>query len=290
MLRAVSAPLLAAYVACAFIWGTTWYAIRASLEGYPTYVALALRFAIATAVLAPAALRGRRWPRGRVWGWLILAGLLDAAAYLLVYLGEERVAGAVAAVVYGTQPLVLAVLATATGVERITRRHLVGALISMAGVIVLFLDRLTVSAGQAAGVAMVLVSVVVATAYSMIMKRKADREDGVVSTTIFLAITALALGAVAVGAGERPPWPPPAGPTVALLYLAVVGSVIAFRAYFWLLGRTGLQVTSTLVFVFPLVALAVDAAFERALPLSPRAYLGAAITLGGLVVSLARRR
>jgi drug/metabolite transporter (DMT)-like permease len=54
------------------------------------------------------------------------------------------------------------------------------------------------------------------------------------------------------------------------------------------LQQAGLQVASTLVFVYPLVALVVDELFERALPLGPRTYLGAAITLGGLAVSLGR--
>jgi len=83
-------------------------------------------------------------------------------------------------------------------------------------------------------------------------------------------------------------WPPPVAPTLALLYLAIVGSVIAFLAYFWLLGKTTLLVTSTLVFVFPLVAIATDALFERDVPLTLRAYVGAAIVLGGLGVSLRR--
>jgi len=285
----VPRAVVAAYLACALIWGTTWYAIRVSIAGYPTFVALALRFALATVILAPIAARARPWPRGRVWGWLVLSGVLDAAGYLLVYLGEERVPGAVAAVVYGTQPLILAVLLTVARIERLTRRHVAGAAISIAGVIVLFLDRLDISAHQAVGVAMVVGSVVVATTYSMIMKQKAARENGLVSTTIFLAITALVLGAVALAAREPVAWPPPVRPTLAVIYLAVVGSVVAFRVYFWLLGKTGLLVTSTLVFVYPLVAIAIDAVFERELPLTPRAYLGAAITLGGLAVSLARR-
>jgi drug/metabolite transporter (DMT)-like permease len=74
---------------------------------------------------------------------------------------------------------------------------------------------------------------------------------------------------------------------VALLYLAVIGSVVAFLTYFWLLHKTSLLVTSTLVFVFPLVAIATDALFEDE-SLTARAYVGAAITLGGLAVSLRR--
>jgi drug/metabolite transporter (DMT)-like permease len=271
------------------IWGTTWYAIRVSISAYPTFLALALRFAIAAAILLPIAARARPWPAPRAWGWLVIAGVLDAAGYLLVYLGEERIPGAVAAVLYGTQPLILAVLLTATRIEQPTRRHLLGAVIALTGVVVLFLDRLDVSVHQATGVGLVVVSVVVATIYAMIMKHKTAAVNGLVSTTIFLTVTAIVLGAVTLCARDALPWPPPVGPTLALLYLAVVGSVTAFLVYFWLLGKTGLLVTSTLVFVFPLVAIATDALFERELPLTARAYLGAAITLGGLAVSLQRR-
>jgi drug/metabolite transporter (DMT)-like permease len=281
--------MVIAYLACALIWGTTWYAIRVSLVAYPTYAAVALRFAIAAAILVPIAARVRPWPRGRVWAWLALAGVLDACGYLLIYLGEERVPGAVAAVLYGTLPLILALFLTVTRIEPLTRRHLVGSVVSLLGVAVLFLDRLDISAQQAVGVGLVLASVVIATLYSMIMKQKTAALHSVVSTAVFLAVTAIVLGGVAIGAGEPVPWPPPVAPTLALLYLAIVGSVAAFLTYFWLLGKTGLVVTSTLVFVYPLVAIITDALFEREIPLTPRAYLGAAITLCGLAVSLRRR-
>ena len=69
----------------------------------------------------------------------------------------------------------------------------------------------------------------------------------------------------------------------------MIGSVVAFLAYFWLLRRTSLLVTSTLVFVYPLVAIVTDALFEHE-PADRARYVGAAITLGGLGVSLRRSR
>ena len=282
--------MIAAYLACAFIWGTTWYAIRACIADYPTYAAVALRFVIAACLLIPFALRARPWPRGRAWIYLVLAGVLDAAAYLLVYLGEERISGALAAVLYGTQPLILALLLTVARIEAITRRHLVGAIVSLVGVGVLFFDQLAVSPRQAAGVVLVIGSVVVATIYSMLMKQHAKGVHGVVATAIFLTVTAVVLGIVALVASEPLPWPPPPVATAALLYLAVVGSVAAFLIYFWLLAKTGLLLTSTLVFVYPLVAIVTDLLFERAQPLDARSYIGVAITLGGLAVSLRGRR
>lgn len=281
-----------AYCLCALIWGTTWFAIRVCIGpgGYPTLSALALRFAIAAVLLVPLAIRARAWPQdARTWAWLVAAGVLDAGGYSLVYIGEERVSGGLSAVVYGTQPLLLALLLTLVRIEHLTRRHVVGAVISLLGVVVLFLDRLEVSPDQALGVALVFGSVCLATCYNVIMKRHGQGVNPVVSTAVFIVVTAIVLGTVALVARAPIPWPPPVKPTIALGYLAVMGTVVAFLAYFWLLRRTSLLVTSTQVFVFPLVALITDALFERAISLGPTAYFGAGITLAGLAVSLRRR-
>ncbi|MGE0871617.1 MAG: DMT family transporter [Kofleriaceae bacterium] len=287
----MSRGVAAAYLACALIWGTTWFAIRVSIGegGFPTFVSLALRFAIAMAILIPIALRARPWPRGRAWGYLVLAGVLDAVAYALVYLGEERVPGAVGAVLYGTQPLILAVLLTAFRIERITPRHIIGSIVSLVGVGVLFHDRLEISSRQAAGVAMIVGSVVASTAYSMLVKQHGKRVHGVVSTAVFLTVTAIVLAIAAAIAGKPIPWPPPRNASLAVVYLAVIGTVIAFYLYFWMLQHATLVLASTLVFVFPLIAIVTDALFE-AERLGAGGYLGAAIVLGGLGVSLRRPR
>ncbi|MGE0547211.1 MAG: DMT family transporter [Kofleriaceae bacterium] len=287
----MSRAVVAAYVACALIWGTTWFAIRVSIGpgGFPTFVSLALRFAIAVVILVPIAVRVRPWPTGRAWGYLVLAGVLDAVAYTLVYLGEERVPGAVGAVLYGTQPLILAVLLTAFRIETITSRHMIGSAVSLAGVAVLFHDRLEISSRQAVGVAMIVGSVVAATGYSMLVKQHGKNVHGVASTAVFLTVTAIALGIAAIVVGEPMPWPPPRNPSIATLYLAVFGTVVAFYLYFWMLQRATLVLASTLVFVFPLIAMITDALFE-AERLGAGGYLGAAIVLGGLAVSLHRPR
>jgi drug/metabolite transporter (DMT)-like permease len=281
-----------AYATCALVWGTTWYAIRVQIGpgGYPTLEGAALRFVIASALLLAicAILRVRPWPRGaRQWGWLVVAGLLDAVGYALVYLGEETVPGGLAAVLYGLHPLLLAVLLWVTGMEPVRRGALAGAVVSIVGVAVIFLDRAEVSPAQATGVVLILGSVLASTLYAMIMKRHGEGVHVLAATTIFLTVTAIALGAVVLARGPQPiAWPPPRAPTLALLYLAVFGSVITFGTYFWLLQRISLMAISTLVFVLPLISLGVDALWEREVRLGARAYLGVAITLAGLAVNL----
>ncbi len=283
---------LLAYLVCAFVWGTTWFAIRKCIGtgGYPTMPAAALRFVIAAILLAPLALRTRSWPRGAQWTWLVVAGVLDAFGYALVYLGEERVPGGLAAVLFGTQPLLLALLLTATRMEKVGWGELAGAVVSLLGVGVIFIDRLDVSAHQAIGVALVLGSVIASTMYSMIMKRHGNNVHALMSTWIFLSVTAVCLCLAAAARGFSIPWPPPVKPTIALAYLAVFGSVIAFTTYFWLLSQVSLMTMSTLSFVLPIIALIADALFETDVRLGGRAYLGIGVTLSGLGVSLAWKR
>ena len=66
--------------------------------------------------------------------------------------------------------------------------------------------------------------------------------------------------------------------------------MVAFATWLWLLRKLPLMVTATLVFVLPVVALLVDALWEREIRLDGRAYLGIAVVLVGLAVSLLGKR
>jgi probable blue pigment (indigoidine) exporter len=293
----VSSPqrwLVAAYVVCAVIWGTTWFAIRVSLgpDGYPVLESLAIRFALATAILLPIAARCRPWPRGaRAWTWLGLAGALNAFGYLLVYVGEQEVSGGVAAVLYGTQPVVMALVLAMSRSGQVCRSDVAGALTSLLGVVLLFLDRLDASWGQALGLVLIVASVVISVGYLIIMKQQTERTHPVAATTGFVGMTAMVLVLVVLVRGSGgAAWRASAEATLALGYLVLFGTVLAFLAYFWLLSRVSLMTTGTLVFVFPIIALLVDAVWEETVVLQLRSYLGIALTLAGLAVSLAGRR
>jgi drug/metabolite transporter (DMT)-like permease len=280
------------YGTCAIIWGTTWFAIRRCIGagGYPTLKGAALRFAIAAAVLGLlyALGWGRPGPRSlRQAAALVLCGALSALGYGLVYSGEETISGGLAAVIYGTFPLCTALMATAGRVEAVTRRALVGSAFALVGIGVVFADRLDVSRAQAAGVLLVLGSVVVSALYSTLLKHFASEVHPLAATGVFLGTAAVTLGVVAPCVERAPiPWPPPAGPTVALLYLSLVGSVLVFMAYFVLLKRVTLMTVSTLALIEPIVALFVDAVGEREVVLGARAYAGVAVTIAGVAVSV----
>ena len=280
-----------AYVVCALVWGTTWYAIRVCIGpgGYPSFLSAALRFTIAAAILAAALGLGLGKPRPgrRAVGWLAVCGLLNAAAYALVYRAEEEVAGGVAAVLYGTMPLMTAAIARLTRTERLRPRAIAGALAALAGIAVIFRDRMSVSAGQGTAVVLILGSVACASTFTVFVKRHASGSSPLANTAVFFPATAAVLWLLSAAVERRPvPTPLPLAPTGALLYLAVFGSVVTFGAYFYLVRHVSLATVTTLVLVEPVIALLVDALFEHRVRASTLTYVGAAITASGVLVAI----
>ena len=210
--------------------------------------------------------------------------------YGLVYAGETRISGGLAAVIFGLLPLMTGVATFLAGTERPPARFFAGSLVALGGIAIIYADRMTASANQALGVALVFASVLVCAIYTIILKRHASDTDPLATNLPFLSAAALSLLLFAASYERQlPPWPPAVRPTVALLYLAVFGSVITFALYFYLLRRMSVTAASTLVFVEPVLALLIDAGFEREIRLGARSYAGAAVTLLGVAISLLLR-
>jgi drug/metabolite transporter (DMT)-like permease len=281
-----------AYLVCAVVWGTTWFVIRVCIgpDGYPPYAAAALRFTIAAVLLGAVWAVGiaRPGPRTRreLW-WTLAAGTFNAVGYALIYQAEQHIPGGVAALVFGTFPLAVAAIAVATRTERVRAPAVVGAMISVAGIAVLFWDRLAVSPDQALAVGLVAIAVLASASYSVILKRVTRDQHPLAATGAFCGVTAVLLwGGAVVGDTQPIPWPPPARPTIALLYLGVVGSALVFAAYMALLKRARLMAVSTLVFLQPIIALAADALWETQVRVVARTYVGGAIVLAGVAVNV----
>ncbi len=280
------------YVVCALVWSTTWFAIRVCIGegGYPTFPAAAIRFTIAALVLGALVWFGfgRPRPRGRRQiGWIAAAGAFNGIAYAMVYSAEDTLPGGMVAVLFGTYSLFTAIGAKLTSTERVRPMDIVAATLSLVGMAVVFWDRLSVSPDQAMGVGFALASVFASVVYNIIFKREANDVNALSSTALMLSVSSLTLWLVSLMRGPvELPWPPPAAPTVALLYLAILGSVVTFACYFYMLKRVSLMAASTLVLIQPVLALLVDALFEKEVRLVGRSYLGVAITFSGVALAL----
>jgi len=281
-----------AYLVCAAIWGTTWYAIRVCIAPgcYPVYPAAAIRFTVCSIILSAfwIAYRGRIEPPTRTeLVFILIGGGLSGIAYGLLYDCEQQISGGVASVIASLGPLVAAAIAMLTGTEKPTGRTISGALLALAGVAIVFHDRMQVSVEEASAIGVLLFNLFISQTSNVLMKRQAHHVAVLPVNTLFFLGSAVVLwvGAIFKGQLFLPP-DIPLRATIALLYLTFFGTLITFAAWFYLLKRVRLSTATTLAFVTPIIALIVDAFYEKKVVLGAESYVGFLIILLGVAATV----
>lgn len=279
------------YLICALVWGTTWFVIRESTLGVPLYFAAALRFSVAFVVLALAWLVGigRERIRWQSAQWLIAAGLVNGTGFLLLYFAEQKLPGGLVAVIFGTASLMTAFIAARFGLEIIRPNQVLGSVISVIGIAVISYGQLLAGVEHGLSLIAAFVAVMLAVWTSICIKRGMKEVHPITGTMIFVFTMALLTWSAAMIDPHPWIWPLPLRPVLGTIYLALAGSVIAFGCYFYLLKHVSLMVANSLVLVEPLIALLVDAAFERRAILSTVSYAGITIVLIGIALTLYRK-
>lgn len=286
-----TAKVLLAYFLCATIWGTTWFAIRVCIapNGFPTYPAAALRFTLSAAIL------GVYWlfqhykfkkPSQSELQWLFCAGAISGIAYGLLYCAEEQITGGLTAVLSATGPLIAAMIAMATRTEATSRIKIMGSIFAIAGVALVFHDRLQVSVAQASAVGIVTLVCILNAVSNVVMKRYAKEVAAIACNTIFFTAASVTLWMAAFISGKYSITAWNLAPTIALLYLTLFGTLVAFACFFYLLKHVRLSTAMTLSFVTPIIALAVDAFLEKGTILTAETYVGIAIVLLSVAISV----
>jgi drug/metabolite transporter (DMT)-like permease len=249
----IGAALFAVYV----IWGSTYLVMRVALHELPPMLMGSIRFAIAgTVLLAIGRLRGEPWPTRRQWARAAPIGvLLFAGGNGLVAVGELEVSSGLAAVVVATMPLWMALLGVLLG-ERPSGREWLGLGLGMFGVVVL-MSGAELSAAPVAAVA--LGCSPIAWAIGSMLSRRLDVPRGLIGSASFQLMGSLAMLAVGLVRGERLPGAVSAETVGAMAYLIVLGSVIGFTAYTWLLVRTRPALATSYAFVNPPLAVLLGA-------------------------------
>jgi len=242
------------------IWGSTWLFIKLGLEDLPPITFAAIRFVIACTILfVLIRARGIALPdNGRDWRLLALTGVLSFSLnYGLVFWGEQYISSGLAAVLQSTLPAFGLVIAHfhLPG-ERMTWSKIFGVVLGFAGVAVVFSNQLAIAGGKALAGSVALVLSALFAAYSNVLVKAYGRnlEPAILSggQMFFGLIPLLLIGIPLEGNPFHYRWTPLA--VVALLYLAVVGSVIAFMLYYWLVRHMDVTKTMLISLVTPVMA------------------------------------
>lgn len=278
---------LGAFAAIYLIWGSTYLAIRVAIETIPPLLMTAGRAVIAGAILLAAtwvrrgALPGRREmaETGFVGVLLVVGGNGGVA------LAERTVASSVAALAVATVPLWVTLVEALAG-RRPEAERLGGLALALAGVIVLSWPAEGDSIDPF-GLAL-LMGAALSWSLGSTLSRHAGRRVSLMSLTgIQLLTGGMVLAAISVISGEASTFDPGSlsrSSALAVVYLIVFGSLVAFSAYTYLLGVTLPSRVATYAFVNPLVAVALGTLVGGEV-ITPRIATAATLILLGVLAA-----
>ena len=219
---------LLAVVAVTAVWGVTFVQVKDAVALYPLFAFLAVRFAIASGVLAvPARKRIRSLDREGIGAGVVL-GILLAAAYALQTAGLERTTVSSTGFITGLYVVLTPLLALALFRQRMTALFWVGVVLAVAGLALLS----GIDVGDPGGDLLVLASALATAFQILLVERYANRYDAVALTFVEIAtafvgflLVALALGQLSV----------PRGWTVwgALLVTGIFASALGYLIQVW---------------------------------------------------------
>ncbi len=257
-----TAGLLAAFAAIYLIWGSTYLAIRYAVETFPPLLMMGARHLTAGAVLYGwSRWRGVPSPTLREWMHPALIGtLLFVGGHGSLAWAEQRVPSGIAALLVATLPMWVVVLARLKGTERkLSGRAWAGLVLGFIGVGVLFgpdawrhnQELNLLSSGA------VLFGTFIWAAGTIYMRSVKMPDSAVISSgmQMFAGGMSLVIAATLTGETSRFHFAAVTGRSwVALAYLIVFGSIIAFTAYSWLHTVASPSRVSTYAYVNPVVA------------------------------------
>lgn len=238
-----------------FIWGSTYLAIKFGIESFPPFLIGAIRFSIAGSVLYVAMrLLGAPNPTWQEWrGSAIVGFLLPALGHGTVCYVQQTVSSSLAALSIATAPIWMAIFSSIWG-HHITRQEWVGIAVGLAGIVLLNMG------GALHGdyvSALLLIFAAASWSFGSVWGKHLTQPKGLMAAAAQMLVGGSVLIVWSTLTGET--WPTQISPKSlgAMLFLIVLGSLVAYSAYQWLLKNVRPLVASSNTFVNPIVAFAV---------------------------------
>ena len=267
--------LLIVYV----VWGSTYLAIKVGLEAMPPLTLNAVRFLIAGAVLLGYCY-SKRWPVRHWRAGFIQGLLLPAAGTGGATWAEQSLPSGTTALLLATIPLWIVLGRRIFDHERITPAVATGLVAGIAGVVILARPAGT---GEVVATAVALGSAMCWALGTVYAGHAPRPEHAVAASAVEMLSAGAILAVVAVVAGEPARVDVTARSVVALGYLIVFGSLIAYTAYTWLLDHVAPRIAGTYAFVNPVVAVFLGW-WLLGEPIGPRVLLATAVIAAGVAL------
>jgi drug/metabolite transporter (DMT)-like permease len=273
------------------VWGSGYLASKTGLQYAPPFTFLTLRFAFGIVCVVPWLLWVRpRWPSGRrEWFHVCVAGLLMHAVNLggshyAQYLGMSA---GVTALLLATQPLLTAVVAHRFMHQRLAPAQWFGVLLGLAGVALVVWHKVDVRAVSGASLLAVGISLVAITSGTLYQRALCAQVDLRSASLIqFAASVALLLPLAFLVEGFQVRWHWALFGAIA--FLVILASILAVNALHALMRRGHATKVTSLLFLTPIVAVALEWLLFGVVP-TALSIVGIAVTCLGVALVAGRR-
>jgi drug/metabolite transporter (DMT)-like permease len=283
------------FIVCVAIWGSTWLAITFQLGKVAPEASVFYRFLLGSLLIFGYCLV-RRMPlayRVREHLWIALFGILMfSVSYICVYYAEQYVVSGLVAVGYSASPLLGMLGMRLCFGTPMTRQILVGSILGIVGIALVFWPEFAHLQGDgktALGAIYTVIAVLVSVLGSLVAYRNQEAQLPLWQSMAWgMLYGALFSLAVMLAMGKSLDFEFTPAYVLSLLYLTILGSIVAFGCYLTLLKRIGAARSGYIGVMVPIVALVISAAFEG-FRWHPLTWIGIAVSVAGNVIILRRR-
>jgi drug/metabolite transporter (DMT)-like permease len=256
------APLLYALLSLMIAgWAANYIAAKIALETFPAVLLYGIRISMAGVMMIPVYWWHRRRTRP-LWTWRDLAFMTVIGVFgvslnqFLFVVGLSRTSVAHAAIFANLSPFLVLLLASATGLEKMTVRKLVGVVVSLAGVVLLRVaDPRPGGESTFWGDFITFLGALAFAIFTVLGKPSAKRHGSIAVNTVAYVGGALLMAPVTVWEAVR--FPLAAAPWsawLAVFYMALVPSVVCYLIYYYALARMTASRLSAYNYVLPVAA------------------------------------
>ena len=253
------------FLVLSFVWGTSYLWIKVGLESLPPLTLIAGRLVLGAAFVAAVVVIAREpLPRRpREYAHLLVMSVVNIVIpFLLITVGEQSIDSALASILNATVPLFVIVIAPLVlPDERITVARVAGLAVGFAGVVLLVAPGLSAGLGTSLPAELMLVGSSLSYACGNVYARRNVRGLAPMIPALFQVGFAAAITVPLALVVDRP-WaavhPAPIA-LVAVAWLGVLGSGLAYLCYFTILRHWGSMRTSMTSYLLPLVGITAGA-------------------------------
>ena len=276
-----------------FIWGSTYLAIRFGIESFPPFLMAGFRFTLAGIILyIVMRFLGAPNPNKKQWlGASAVGILLPALGNGTVCYVQQTVSSSVAALSIATAPIWMAIFSSLWG-HKITAQEWLGIAVGFAGIAILNVGFLkhggsfNAHAGHGNLLsAFLLIFAAASWSFGSVWSKHLAMPTGLMGAACQMLVGGAVLSIFSYGYGETWPVHITAKSWGAMLFLIVLGSLVAYSAYQYLLKTVRPLVASSNTFVNPVVAFAVGIWFAGE-TVTMTEYMALAVILVGVFLVL----